>query len=210
MKFLDFVKTALLMFICLIIMIIIGILEPGFVAPMVFFILYAIYKRFDYLKHQKELERWSKRSKYDAMYKYTKRRKINRTVGPWGTGAVKLPYTDENFDLAYDIATNDACNICDTVFDNGSNFIYADARTCYALRDMFPHRVDDIPPADNPFRFWWYQTHGYSPECDSADTEKTLREGRRYWMEHQNYAWDSGYVTPPKWYVEKKLKAVSL
>lgn len=74
------------------------------------------------------------------------------------------------------------------------------------------HYVMDTPPEDNPYEYWWYQINGYPPptvvrskDDFSFDRVYFLKEGIKYYSEHNNTAWDMGVIDPPVWYVDKRI-----
>jgi hypothetical protein len=108
------------------------------------------------------------------------------------------------------------CSVCGSSY---SPICGNDSPLCPQLRDVFPHRVDDEPPENNPWAWSWYQYHGYAPPenwpltqpytapeaFDANPPQALLKKGRVYWSHHRNHLWDIGYAHVPQWYVDRWL-----
>jgi hypothetical protein len=111
------------------------------------------------------------------------------------------------------------CSIC------GAEYLPRPASTesmmCSQLRDIHPHKVDDVPEEPNLWAWSWYQFHGYAPPPEDWPLTKPFiapevvvdnliivmkQKGRRYWMQHRNHLWDMAYAEVPQWYVDRWLE----
>jgi hypothetical protein len=108
-----------------------------------------------------------------------------------------------------------ACRTCGC---GHSKYQIDDIRLCHNSEWTFPHSPTDPPPNPNPWQHWWCQVHGYLlpppgfPEDQvfvpswGCDVELGKRLGKPYWLTHDNHAWDTGYATPPDWYVRSRIE----
>jgi hypothetical protein len=107
------------------------------------------------------------------------------------------------------------CPICGTEFFSERATCFPEPQPCMNLQDIHPHSIVDKPSNPNPWAWSWYQIHGYKPPGPTCDRVYTPPEswaenpavamaaaGRVYWSEHRNHMWDSGYATPPQWYID--------